>query len=155
MRPFTPADLPVYDRWRAEIRAERFMSKFFPDYFNGRATQITGRGMWWLIMVDGSGAGVIWLERDRGRDSEARLGIMIGVPELWGRGIGRRAVSLALVEAAREPAVERIRLNVRQANTRAIACYRASGFEITARGRKVNSRGEDIDYYTMERRTGR
>jgi RimJ/RimL family protein N-acetyltransferase len=54
--------------------------------------------------------------------------VMVGDPELRGRGIGTRIVQALLQQAFAEYSVGRIDLGVDAANRRAIACYQRAGF---------------------------
>ena len=62
---------------------------------------------------------------------ESTLGIIIGQRELWGKGYGREAVAAALQFAfgTLSPPMEKIHLTTLSHNKRAIAAFRAAGFE--------------------------
>jgi ribosomal protein S18 acetylase RimI-like enzyme len=60
---------------------------------------------------------------------EAVLGILLGDQSIFGRGIGRRAIELAMEQLKCVVAVARITLNVRTSNARAISCYLRCGFK--------------------------
>lgn len=92
-----------------------------------------------LVAVDAAGTVVGWCDvQRRGREGfrhVGRLGIGM-VPEVRGRGLGRRLISQA-VQAAREQGMERIELEVFASNTRAIALYESAGFVHEGRKRRV------------------
>lgn len=67
----------------------------------------------------------------RGIDAQlgtAFLGLMIGEPELWGRGYGTAATRSLLRFAFRELALKEIRLSCHHSNCGALRCYEKAGF---------------------------
>lgn len=146
LRPFTPVDLPLLGAWERAINASQFMSRTRPK---SEGPGSTPQPLWYIIEVDGTPAGTLWLERGE-QSSEANLGILLGDQALFGRGIGRRAVALAL-ESAKPLGLTRISLNVRNNNTRAIACYQRCGFKITRTSERQMGEGRTFMYYTMIR----
>jgi ribosomal protein S18 acetylase RimI-like enzyme len=101
-----------------------------------------------LVAVDAAGAVVGWCDVER-RTTEGfrhvgRLGIGM-LPEVRGRGLGRRLMQAALA-AARERGMERIELEVFASNARAIALYEGLGFVregFKRRVRKLDGRYDD------------
>ena len=87
---------------------------------------------WNVIVAEGKEIGVIWLERPAPCDVVADLGILIGIPEHRGHGIGLRAIQLAEMQAESKWNLERVRLRVRKGNQRAISCYERAGFRIVS-----------------------
>lgn len=152
LRQFEPEDLAVYERWRAEINAGQYMSRFWPRTFEGQEVERPGLYAWYVIVFDGVDVGTVWLEKDRPRDTVATLGILIGRRERLGTGIGREAIRLAIAQARERLGFDTVRLNVRETNGRAIACYRRCGFEVIRRGRKLNPQGEEIAFFEMRLR---
>lgn len=92
-----------------------------------------------LVAVDASGAVVGWCDVQRRRQEGfrhvGRLGIGM-VPEVRGRGLGRRLMTEA-VRIAREKGLERVELEVFASNARAIALYESVGFVHEGRKRRV------------------
>lgn len=88
-----------------------------------------------MIEADGALAGQVLLEGLNPHDRRARLVIGLLGDALLGRGIGRKAVGLALDQAFGPMGLHRVDLRVLAFNTRAIRCYEACGFrhEGTAR----------------------
>jgi aminoglycoside 6'-N-acetyltransferase len=60
----------------------------------------------------------------------ADLDLLIGVPELLGRGIGSRALALAIDEIASTRRPPFFSLCTETANARALRCYQKAGFHI-------------------------
>lgn len=79
------------------------------------------------------------------RPTTATLGVMIGLPELWGQGYGREAVRalLAWGFTAFEPPLARVRLTTFGHNRRAQRAFAAVGFAETGR----TERGERTDVH--------
>jgi RimJ/RimL family protein N-acetyltransferase len=99
-----------------------------------------------LVALDASGAVVGWCDIERRRREGfrhvGRLGIGM-VPEVRGRGLGRRLM-MEGIDAARRQGMERIELEVFASNTRAIALYESLGFR--HEGRKRHARKLDGAY---------
>jgi RimJ/RimL family protein N-acetyltransferase len=108
-------------RWRDDAAARTFID-------NPRFQPPTGR----LFVI----------EHDRGpigfanyRDlvpkaKSAEIGIGIGEKRLWGQGLGREAVGLLLRHLTEDLGLHRVTLSVVGYNDRAIASYKAAGFEV-------------------------
>lgn len=60
----------------------------------------------------------------------ARLHIYLGEPSVRGRGVGRKAVALAVALAFGELGLQKVYLTVHAKNARAIASYEAAGFAV-------------------------
>lgn len=131
LRPVMAADRPTIQRWAQAINSPDFMARFEP-----RPDQYLA---WDIVLCEGREVGVIWLELTDIK-SEASLGVMLAAPDLTGRGIGRGAILLMLSIAMKLLSLHAIVLNVREANTRAIACYERCGFKLE--GRSLRSTDE-------------
>ena len=58
------------------------------------------------------------------------MGIGIGEPALWGKGLGREALGLLVKHLVDDLGVHRVSLSVLAYNDRAISSYKAAGFEV-------------------------
>ena len=123
-------DAPPLEAWRAFV------------------ARVIGDGGVVLVAVDAAGEVVGWCDLQRraleGFRHVGRLGIGM-LPEVRGRGLGRRLMQAALT-AARERGMERIELEVFASNTRAIALYERLGFVregLKRRVRKLDGRYDD------------
>lgn len=89
-----------------------------------------------------------------GRIQPTPEGVVLGIgldPILCGKGYGRKAMSLLVSEAIRRYPDQKIILEVRRFNERAIKCYEALGFRRTARYKKETVNGfVDYDLMTLE-----
>lgn len=72
-----------------------------------------------------------WTSRD-----SVELALVIGEPELWNRGYGRAATRAAVEHAFAERRCGRVLVRVHPDNERALACFRAVGFDQGPRGGK-------------------
>ncbi len=84
--------------------------------------------------IDGTGQGVVGhIEIDHidyGRRCGALSRVLIGKPELRGRGLGRELVGEAVRRGFKELGLTEITLSVFDFNSAAIRCYEANGFEL-------------------------
>lgn len=90
-----------------------------------------------IIEVDGVFAGEIKLHGPSNADRSARLAIGIFRADLRGRGVGRRAIALALNAAFGPLGLHRVELRVLAKNMQAIRCYEAVGFRHEGRLRQA------------------
>jgi ribosomal protein S18 acetylase RimI-like enzyme len=70
------------------------------------------------------------------------LGIYLNRIELFGKGIGKMVIKSAIENIIREKDIQKIYLNVRQDNVRAIRCYERLGFETIYEGEKKTDSGK-------------
>lgn len=148
LRDFGEDDLPLLHEWARRIDSAQFMSRIMPvgDSF----AEARDRALVWsVILEDGAEVGVIWLERSA-QSEKAALGILLADAEYFGRGIGGEAIRLAVEKLERRTDTEAVTLNVRESNSRAIACYEKCGFRVVASGEKGKP-GATLKYVTMER----
>ncbi len=82
----------------------------------------------WIIEVDGTLAGEVKLLFHNPADRNARIAIGLFRDDLRGKGIGPRAIAMALNEAFGSFGLHRVELRVLAKNTRAIRAYEKSGF---------------------------
>lgn len=100
----------------------------------------------WIIDVDGAMAGCIFLHSMSETDRNARLAMGLFGEDLLGRGIGRKALTLALDQCFGPLNLHRVELRVLAYNTRAVRCYEACGFKHEGRLRDnawIDGRWED------------
>jgi RimJ/RimL family protein N-acetyltransferase len=147
LRPVSPADLAVIDGWAGAI-GEEAPSRSRPLATGADCHDPAAGLFWYVVVADAREVGTVWIERLAGQ-SESRLGVFLGDPSDFGRGIGREALRLAVAEFHSAFPRDPISLHVRCSNERAIACYRAVGFEIVDSGTRVRSSGEEVAFHTM------
>lgn len=73
--------------------------------------------------------GLVGLDKIDQRNASAELKIVIGEVDCWGKGLGSDAIRVLLDHAFALMNLHRIYLRVADYNDRAIACYKACGFQ--------------------------
>ncbi len=152
LRRFEECDLVKLDSWSHAVGAHKYMQKVTPlNYSSPDDLNNWGKDfVWFAIAIDDIAIGGVWVDRRRPGDTLGILGIIIGRPDILGKGIGRRSISMAIEEAVRILGITRIRLTVRKANERAIRAYRSVGFEVSGEGKIALEDGTIIPFYRME-----
>jgi len=80
----------------------------------------------------------------------AQFGIMIGNPDLWGKGLGRAFTAFALDYGFDQLNLNRIHLTVVPTNERALRLYRSLGFREEGRLRQAQYKdGQYLDLFVM------
>lgn len=137
LRPARDADARDFVRWAAVpefawMQWGRSPGRF-PDpdaaaAFMARFVEPDGR----LFVIEHEGRPVGFANyRDwRPKPRSAEIGIGIGEPSLWSRGLGRDALSTLVRHLVEDLGAHRISLSVLSYNDRAIASYKACGFEV-------------------------
>jgi RimJ/RimL family protein N-acetyltransferase len=148
-RTFETWDLPILEQWVRAIESDHFMSRYRPRP-DALGPGKTPAPLWFVIVVDDMPVGTLWFESGVAPD-EAVLGIFLGDKSIFGRGIGRRAIELAMVHLKSVVAVARITLNVRTTNTLAISCYLRCGFKTVQTSERKIADGSRLRYHTMTR----
>jgi N-acetyltransferase len=88
------------------------------------------RGVVFAIEHDGRPVGQVNYRDLQPKGKSAEVGIGIGEPALWGKGLGREALGRLVRHLVDDLGVHRISLSVLAYNDRAIASYKAAGFEV-------------------------
>ncbi len=137
LRPATPADLATL----TALEAQAFAA---PDRFarrNLRRMLVSESVRVLIAELGGKPAGsAILLFRKGAR--VARLYSIATHPAFAGKGVGAALIA-ACARAARERGCDRLRLEVRAGNTRAIALYERSGFSLRGSKKAYYADGED------------
>lgn len=142
-------DAPMIAEWAAKIDSGRYMSRIYPRYYLEHSAIDRSYIAWFIISVDAHDAGTLWLEKESPENTKARLGILIGEPNLLGRGAGQRAIMLAIERSRNSLGFDTVDLRVRKDNPRAIACYERCGFHIVEGGVKSVPDGDPSEFYAM------
>ncbi len=137
LRPMTHADARHLVRWANEPDFAWYQWGRRPGRF---ADDEAGRK--WLDLIAARGGVVFAIERDgrpigmanyrdlQPKGKSAEVGIGIGEPSLWGRGLGREALGLLVKHLVDDLGVHRVTLSVLAYNDRAIFSYKGAGFEV-------------------------
>lgn len=124
LRPFSIKDLDLWDKWKSLADFSIYQTYLLPEGFKKNNVED------YLILIIQSNSdpvGSIWLEEIRTGES-AWLGIFIGNPTYWNKGIGSTAIKILLKNAFNKLKLKLIYLKVREENYRAIRCYEKVGF---------------------------
>lgn len=151
LRKFEKNDLTQLDSWSSAVCAGRYMQKVTPlNYEKPEDLKTWGTDyVWYAILIDNQAVGGVWVDRRRPGDSIGILGIILGRPDVLGRGIGRRAIGIAVDRAVDVLGITSVRLTVRQSNERAVRAYRSAGFTVMGEGRALLSDGSFVPFYRM------
>ena len=106
-------------RWPDAASAQKWM-----DFFPERSGQL------FAIEHEGRAIGQANYRERQPKGKSAEVGIGIGEPALWSKGLGREALGLLLRHLVDDLGAHRVNLHVLAYNDRAIASYRAAGFEV-------------------------
>lgn len=148
---FEKADLIKLDAWCKSIQADQFMSNVTPEQYKiGNHVQ-SNLWDWYIIKHDDQSIGTVWLEKKDSTSNTAKLGILLGSYDHFGKGIGTKAVLHAIESSKMKLGLQSVQLNVRKTNLRAISCYKKCGFSIVREDTKINKANEKILFYTMQR----
>ncbi len=158
LRPMTHADAPALIRWAnnadyawfqwgrrpgrfPDEAAARQWMEFFPER----------KGAVFAIEYEGRPIGHANYRDLQPKAKSAEIGIGIGEPALWSKGLGREALGLLVHHLVDELGLHRISLHVLAFNDRAIASYRASGFDVEGieRDAVMTDKGTYADDVTM------
>ncbi|HEY6202349.1 MAG TPA: GNAT family protein [Candidatus Limnocylindria bacterium] len=137
LRPMTQADAPHLVRWAndpdfAWFQWGRRPGRFADNDAARKWMDVIGenRGVVFAIEYEGRPIGQANYRDLRPKGKSAEVGIGIGEPALWGKGLGREALGLLVRHLVDDLGVHRVSLSVLAYNDRAIASYRAAGFEV-------------------------
>ena len=164
LRPMTHDDAPALMRWGDDADFAWFQWGRNPSRWPDRASSekwIDGfaerSGGIFAIEHEGRAIGQANYRDWQPKAKSAEVGIGIGEPALWSKGLGREALSLLLRHLVDDLGAHRVNLHVLAYNDRAIASYRAAGFEVEGieRDAVMTDRGFYADDVAMAHIVGR
>jgi [ribosomal protein S5]-alanine N-acetyltransferase len=130
--------------WSGSVPTAPTFAQFEADVVTWTRQRDARRDRFAIIDPDGGFLGMISYYNVNFEYRNAELGIYIGDRDFWSRGIGTEAILTLLTHLFRHTNLSQVYLTTYAANTRAQACYRKCGFEVTGTVRKFSSR---IGYY--------
>ena len=164
LRPMTHADAPHLVRWANDPDYSWFQwgrkAGRFPDDAAARSWMdviAEHRGVMFVIEYEGRPIGQTNYRDLQPKGKSAEVGIGIGEPGLWGKGLGREALGLLVRHLVDDLGLHRIYLSVLAYNDRAISSYQAAGFEVEGieRDAVMTDRGTWADDVKMAYVVGR
>ncbi len=137
LRPMTHADAPHLVRWASNpdfawFQWGRRPGRFADDDAARKWMDMIAenRGLVFAIEYEGRPIGQANYRDLRPKGKNAEVGIGIGESSLWGKGLGREALGLLVRHLVDDLGLHRVYLSVLAYNDRAIASYKAAGFEV-------------------------
>jgi N-acetyltransferase len=106
-------------RWKDDASAREWIDRF--DERGGKL---------FAIEHEGRAIGQANYRDWQPKAKSAEVGLGIGEPALWSKGLGREALGLLVKHLVDDLGAHRINLHVLAYNDRAINCYRAAGFRV-------------------------
>lgn len=164
LRPMNATDAPALMRWgdNAEFAwfqwgrdAGRWKDEAAAVEWMGRFAERSGKVF--AIEHDGRAIGQANYRDWQPKAKSAEIGIGIGEPVLWSKGLGREALRLLVRHLVDDLGAHRINLHVLAYNDRAINSYRSAGFDVEGieRDAVMTDRGFYADDVAMAYLVGR
>ena len=136
LRPLEPADADLVHRWYEDTRIQTLMGdppmslaarrQRYEDAVKAGGSEVF-RFVICLLDDDRAVGRTDVFEIDR-QNGSCAFGITIGLPELWGQGLGTDAINAVVDFAFGQLRLERVWLDTDDHNARAQAAYRKAGF---------------------------
>lgn len=164
LRPMTYDDVPALMRWGDDKEFAWFQWGRAPGRWKDGASarewidRFAERdGKLFAIEHDGRAIGQANYRDWRPKGKSAEVGIGIGEPALWSKGLGREALGLLVRHLVEDVGAHRVNLHVLAYNDRAINSYRAAGFDVEGieRDAVMTDRGYFADDVAMAYVVGR
>ena len=164
LRPMTHDDAPALMRWGDNADFAWFQwgrnpgrwpnpakTEAWIDGFAERAGRV------FAIEHQGRAIGQANYREWQPKAKSAEVGIGIGEPHLWSKGLGREALALLVRHLVDDLGAHRVNLHVLAYNHRAISSYRAAGFDVEGleRDAVMTDRGHYADDVAMAYLAGR
>lgn len=133
IRLMTTDDTDLIIKWRnsESVRGNFIYRKDFTreGHLNWIHTMIdTGKAVQYIILVDNTPVGSVYLRDIDMEKKEAEYGIFIGEDYARGRGVGTASAKLILETAFNELKLSKVFLRVLADNTQAVRSYEKAGF---------------------------
>jgi N-acetyltransferase len=137
LRPMTYKDAPLLMKWGSDPDFRRYQWGQAPGVFEEKNARTwiermsrPGDSACWVIEHDGRPIGFANYRDHHPKGRSAEIGIGIGETGLWGKHLGRDALSTLVRYLFDDLGLHRIALSVVGFNDRAIWMYKAVGFEV-------------------------
>jgi len=137
LRPMSYDDMPLLMKWGSDPEFRRYQWAREPGVFGEADARKwiermsrPGDSACWVIEDDGRPIGFANYRDHHPKGRSAEIGIGIGEPDLWGKHLGRDALTALIRYLFDELDLHRVGLSVVSFNDRAISMYKAVGFEV-------------------------
>ncbi len=137
LRPMNSSDAAALIRWGNDADFAWFQWGRAPGRWKDEASAIEWMGRFaersgrlFAIEHEGRAIGQANYRDLQQKAKSAEIGIGIGEPALWSKGLGREALRLLVRHLVDDLGAHRINLHVLAYNDRAINSYRAAGFDV-------------------------
>jgi len=137
LRPMSYDDMALLMRWGSDPEFRRYQWAREPGVFGEADARKwiermsrPGDSACWVIEHDGRPIGFANYRDHHPKGRSAEVGIGIGEPDLWGKHLGRDALTALIRYLFDELDLHRVGLSVVSFNDRAISMYKAVGFEV-------------------------
>jgi RimJ/RimL family protein N-acetyltransferase len=133
LRAIEREDLPDYVQWLNDPAVLEYFADMVPlslekeeKWYNDMLQNPRFRAF--AIEFEGQHIGSAGLADVDGRNARAEIGLFIGLPEMWDRGLGLDALTTLVRFGFQQMNLNRIHLQVFAGNERAIHLYEKAGF---------------------------
>ena len=145
LRAIEPKDLPNYVRWLNDPTVLWYFGPYVPlslvkeeQWYEGMLQDPRGRNF--AVQFEGKHVGGAGFGSIDGRNASAEVGLFIGPPKLWDRGLGHDVLQTLVRFGFEQMNLHRIYLKVFAENERAIHLYEKVGFRHEGRWRQAEFR---------------
>ncbi len=149
LRDVVLSDIDKIQKWYHDINGKKYLSRHLPNLYQKNNMIKSNDLFWYIIIQNKNEIGTIWLERIDDIQNTFKLGIFLNNKHLFGKGIGTCAINQAISILTTNSDRNKIILDVRKSNVRAIKCYEHIGFIITEEKTKKIKNG-NILFHQME-----
>ena len=144
--PIEKKDIRLFHKWISDLtvtKTTRASCQIFTiddekNWFQNLRKKKSNLTLAIIAKASGKTIGNISLNKIDQTHRRARLGIMIGDKNYWGKGYGREAITLLLDFAFNVLNIHSISLTVHSYNKRAIRSYKAVGFKQAGKRRQAH-----------------
>lgn len=145
LRAIERDDLPNYVRWLNDEQVLRYFGFYRPMSLvqeeRWYEATLDNPGMLaFAVEYEGRHVGGAGLDHIDGKNASAEVGLFIGEPELWDKGLGGDVLRTLLRYGFEQLNLNRIQLRVFATNERAVHLYEKVGFQHEGRWREAEFR---------------
>ncbi|HEY3269041.1 MAG TPA: GNAT family N-acetyltransferase [Armatimonadota bacterium] len=147
LRPLCQNDLPRVRRWRTDPQAARFCGWDRPEFAHPSCVDglylpaimdPEGADAWHFVIESDDGPiGLVSYDRVDRYNASARVSILIGERNAWGRGLGAETLRRVLALLFGPGGFRRVWTEVNAQNERALRCFARCGFREEGRQREA------------------